>query len=471
MLRLEELRATLQERGLSSVWLAAEQCGQASTHRLALDLLQVDWKTYDRQRKALLQAHAAAAANYQPPNLIPPSLEEASLHKDAQQCGEAALREGGVAILTVAGGQASRLGFVGPKGAFPIAPLSGSSLFQLLAGQISRLRQLFHPGLPWVIQTGPGNHQQTVDFFQRHSFFGLGSTTVHFVCQGTLPALSPKGQLLLAAPDKLFRNPDGHGGVFRAMKRSGCLQKLRGQGVHTLYYCQVDNPLALVGDPIFLGHHLLAEARMSVKVVEKTDPEEKVGLVVQEGERTLCVEYSDLSAEIQAQRAQDGGLQFRAGNIAIHAFELNFMEEMAEAHLPLHLARKDIPSLTADGFCLRKQKGVKFETFVFDALPLAGQTIVQMARRDDEFAPVKNRCGVDSIATSRQALLQRTQRWLQQAGIEPPFTDTQKLPRMELQPGLCLHPADLAAQKPRLQWYPGPVLGIQKNDRKEQRNG
>ena len=425
--------------------------GEQALGRLALDLSGIDWEIYDRQRRALLHPKP-----FELPDIAPPALLAASCHTDAPgyrealETGEEALRENTVAILTVAGGQASRLGFDGPKGAYPIGPISGSSLFQILAGQIRRLRERYACNLPWIIQTGPGNHLETIAFFERRSFFGLRSNSVSFVCQGSLPALSPKGHFLLASPDRLFQNPDGHGGVYRALKRSGTINDLRNQGVHTLFYCQVDNPLAWLGDPVFLGHHLQNQARMSVKVVEKTDPTEKVGLVVSSGERNLCVEYSDLDADTQALRAEDGGLTYRAGNIAIHAFELDFLEEMAEANLPLHLAKKKIRGLAPDGVNQTMLDAVKFETFVFDALPMARSSVVQLADRAQEFAPVKNRHGVDSIATSKAALSARAKDWVAAAGVDKGAVGYSQ--SLEIAPGLCLGPHDLKQRLDSLAW-------------------
>lgn len=462
MLTREELRVALQDRGLSQVWLPAEQIGPDAANRLEADLLQIDWELFDRQLKALRPSENPVLPEIAPPTLVNPSKHDGSQEQQsARESGEAALREGGVAILTVAGGQASRLGFDGPKGAFPLGNISGASLFQIMAGQIRRMRELYACSLPWIIQTGPGNHAETMTFFEKRNHFGLGASSVSFVCQGTLPALSPQGQLLLTAPDKLFCNPDGHGGVYRAMKMSGTLAELRKLGVHTLFYCQVDNPLAWIGDPVFLGHHLLQEARMSVKVVEKTEPTEKVGLVVADGDRNTCVEYTDLPAENQAERVADGGLKFRAGNIAIHAFSVDFMEEMAEANLPLHLAHKEIPCLSSDGFTSVPRAGVKFEFFVFDALPLARKSVVQLALRDEEFAPVKNRLGVDSIKTSREALTARSRSWIELAQASSPSTLASGV--VELESGLCLGPADLAARNQSIEWFcNNQILGLKR---------
>jgi UDP-N-acetylglucosamine/UDP-N-acetylgalactosamine diphosphorylase len=445
LISIEEVQAAVLARGLSSVWTAAEKLGPEAVRRLAEDIATIDWDLYERQKRALRNQKEIDISHIAAPTLVAPSAVEHEGRDEARAAGEKALREGQVAIITVAGGQASRLGFDGPKGAYPLGAISGASLFQMFAGQIRRLRELYGNGLPWIIQTGPGNHEETIRYFERRSFFGLGSKTVHFVCQGTLPALAPNGELLLAAPDRLFRNPDGHGGVYRALKVSGMIPQLREQGVSTLFYCQVDNPLVWMADSIFLGHHLLQGARMSVKVVEKTEPTEKVGLVVADEGRNRCVEYSDLAEDLQAERVEDGGLRFRAGNIAIHAFQLDFVEEMAEANLQLHLAHKQVLALAPGSMVAEERSGIKFETFVFDALPLADPSFVQLADRQLEFAPVKNRSGVDSISTSKQALAQRNRRWLQEAGVQ--LLSPKEDGPIELESGLCLQAEDLHGRR------------------------
>ena len=348
--------------------------------------------------------------------------------------------------VVLAGGQGTRLGFDGPKGAYPLGPVSGASLFQILAGGMQRLRERAGAPVPWILMTGPENDAATRSYFAERSHFGLGARSIHFAEQGTLPALSPEGNLLLAAPDRLFRNPDGHGGLFRALARAGLLTRLEQGGIRNLFSCQVDNALVRMADPTFLGFHLLHEALMSAKAVVKTEAAEKVGLLGTRGGKLCCVEYSDLTPEVQAARAADGGLRLRAGNIAMHAMSLAFAAEMAQADLPLHLARKEVMALGPQGNLVRRS-ALKFETFVFDALPLAGagRCVVQEADRAEEFAPLKNRSGGDSVATARAALDARARRWLAAAGATA-------APRgaVEIAPGLALDSADLGAR--RAEW-------------------
>lgn len=448
------LRTALEERGMDGVLSIARQAGPQAEASLKRDLATVDWTMLDRQRRALHEAAHVDVGEIHPPELKPASTSGDPANDHATDAGWEALRAGRVAIATVAGGQASRLGFSGPKGAYPLGPISGCSLFQMMAGQIARLRQLTGAALPWIIQTGPGNHVETIAYFADRSYFGLGSRTVHFACQGTLPALSPEGQFLLSSPGALFRNPDGHGGFYRALRKAGIPEQLRHDGVDTVFYCQVDNPLVRMGDPVFLGHHLLEKARMSVKVVAKTEPNEKVGLIIRRDDGRLgCIEYSDLAPELAEARDAHGELRYRAGNIALHAFELGFVEEMAEAALPLHLAHKQIPSLRRGSLEASPQPGIKFETFVFDALPLADRSMVQLAERAEEFAPVKNASGGDSVATSRAALSARTLAWLQRTALS---SSTQE--PVEIMPGLCYDKSDLLDQASSLHTAAGGHL-------------
>jgi UDP-N-acetylglucosamine/UDP-N-acetylgalactosamine diphosphorylase len=431
---------------MESVLGTARHVGPKFESSLLADLSTVDWPTLDRQRRALEEELPTPNGEILPPPIQPASTDKHSASGEAKEVGWAALKSGRIAIATVAGGQASRLGFSGPKGAYPLGSITGASLFQMMAGQVSRLRKLSGSELPWIIQTGPANHLETIAFFAERDFFGLGQKTIHFACQGTLPALSEKGQFLLESPGALFRNPDGHGGFYKAIRDSEVGPKLRDMGIDMVYYCQVDNPLVRMADPIFIGHHLLQQAKMSVKVVAKTDPLEKVGLIIQrEGGRLGCIEYSDLAQDLAEQRAENGELRFLAGNLAIHCFNLSFLEEMAEAALPLHLAHKQVLALKGDQPQPILQPGIKFETFVFDALTLADHAMVQMAVREEEFAPVKNRSGSDSIQTSRDALDARTRNWAVSAGLKPAPTGS-----IEISPGLCYDEEDLLSQSKKI---------------------
>src|SRR5690606_25734466 len=170
-------------------------------------------------------------------------------------------------------------GFPGPKGLFPLGPATGRTLFELQAQKLRRARARYGVPIPWCVMTSPATDAATHAFFAEQKYFGLPAEDVLFLCQGTAPALDFEGRLLLEAPDRIVESPNGHGGAFQALARSGVLDELERRGITAIAYYQVDNPLVPLVDPVFLGFHALEDAQMSAKVVRKIDPMEKVGVV------------------------------------------------------------------------------------------------------------------------------------------------------------------------------------------------
>ncbi|HVQ26758.1 MAG TPA: UDPGP type 1 family protein, partial [Planctomycetota bacterium] len=335
-----------------------------------------------------------------------------------------ALAAGQVGAFLVAGGQGTRLGYDGPKGRFPVGPITGRSLFAYHAQRVLATSRRYRTEVPLCVLTSAANDASTRAAFEEAGGFGLEPGQVRFLVQGMLPAIDRQGRLLLASRHALSWSPDGHGGSLRALARSGALDELAGRGIRQLFYFQVDNPLARVLDPVFIGHHLLARAEMSTKVVAKTDPAERVGVVARAAGRTRVIEYSDLDPALAARRDGDGRLTFRAANIAIHVLDLGFVRRLVESGLvlPVHRAEKVVPCLDAQG-CPHKPatpNAIKMEQFVFDALPLAERTATQEVPREDEFAPVKNASGADSAETASAALSDQARRWMAAAGLAPP---------------------------------------------------
>ncbi len=341
----------------------------------------------------------------------------------ARAWGEMALKAGQVAVILVAGGQGTRLGFEGPKGTYPIGPLSGKSLFQIHAEKVLALGRRYDAPLPLYVMTSAENDADTRSFFDEHEWFGLDPDQVVFFTQGTMPALDREtGRLLFAAKDRLATSPDGHGGVLHALSAGGHLADLARRGIQYLFYYQVDNPLVMVADPTYLGHHIEAVAEMSLKVVPKLSPQEKLGVAAEVDGRVRIIEYRELSPEAAARRGSDGGLELWAGSIAVHIFNLSFLERLAAegTALPYHRAVKKVPHLDEHGRLVHPDRpnAVKFESFVFDALPQARKALVVATRRAKEFEPLKNAEGENSPETVCRAMSNLFAAWLNSAGIE-----------------------------------------------------
>ena len=347
-------------------------------------------------------------------------------NSSARAVGEAALRNGEVAALVVAGGQGTRLGATQPKGLFPVGPVSRATLFRIHAEKVLALSRRYGKPVPFLVMTSPATHAETVEYFEGERFFGLPREQVHFFQQGTMPALDlATGKLLLEKPGELFLSPNGHGGTLTALADSGLLATLKAAGIRHVFYFQVDNPLVKVCDPTFVGQHIEAKSEVSSKVVFKEDPAEKVGILALIDGRCGIIEYSDMPKAMNDERAADGTLAFRAGNPAIHCFSVPFLERITsgEQRLAFHVAKKKVPHydpVTGERVTPTAENALKFELFVFDALPLADKWLAVEAKREDEFAPLKNATGNDSIETVHQLMTAQARRWLTAAGASVP---------------------------------------------------
>ncbi len=395
---------------------------------------------------------------------LPDAMEDWEREQQAAARGEQALKDAQVAVLLVAGGQGTRLGFDGPKGSFPIGPVSGKSLFQIHAEKVLALSRRYQNPLPFYLMTSPENDPATKEFFTEHGYFGLEPSQVVFFEQGTMPAVDQKtGRLLLEAKDRLATSPNGHGGVLQALADGAHLDQLTGRGIRFLFYYQVDNPLVRVADPAYLGYHIAAEAEMSLKVVRKLAPYERLGNVVQVDGRTMIIEYSDLPKEQAERRTRDGALELWAGSIAVHVFSLDFLQRLAKGGsvLPYHRAVKKVPFVDEKGNSIDPQEpnAIKFEMFVFDALPLARKALVLETDRTEEFEPLKNAEGENSPVTVKQAMSNLFAGWLEQAGARVARReDGSAVVPIEISPLVALDAADLRGRLARPEPITEPLL-------------
>ena len=361
---------------------------------------------------------------------LPANGGEEALWASAREAGAEAIRAGRVAAFCVAGGQGTRLGYDGPKGTYPVTPVSGKTLFQVFAEKIARSSERFSTTIHWFILISEINNEATIQAFESNSYFGLPPESVHFIVQGLVPAVDLNGKILLSEKGRIAMTPDGHGGSLRALVRGGAIDAMRSCGVDCLSYFQVDNPLVQCIDPAFVGFHLQGDSELSSKMVPKAYALEKVGHFCTQGGRNLVIEYSDMPAEMQEETVPGGDLRFKAGSVAIHMFDREFIARagggQAGACLPFHRANKKIPYVDGSGQVIRPEEpnGVKFEMFVFDALPMAKNPVIIEAARGEDFSPVKNAEGMDSPKTSAEDQRRMFGRWLQAAGVEVPMDAT-----------------------------------------------
>jgi UDP-N-acetylglucosamine/UDP-N-acetylgalactosamine diphosphorylase len=373
-------------------------------------LAEIDWDELEHP------AEPPALDEVRPAAVV--TLEERARRRDeVTAIGEDAYRRGGVAVLIVAGGEGTRLGFDGPKGVFPIGPHSRKSIYQLQAEKVASVSRRVGRDVPLLVMTSPATDGETRAFFREHDDFGLANGQVSFFVQGTVPSTDRKGRALLAAPGVLLENPDGHGGAFSALVRSGELERLRAEGLEQLVYAQVDNILAPFDDPELVGLALFENVDVVTKVLEKSHPEERVGHLVSQGDRDRVVEYTELTPEQTRARTSAGELIYRWGSPAMHSWSLGFLNQLAERghRLPLHRSAKPLRAWI-DG-SVREIDGWKYERFIFDLVPEAERSVGLEIDRAAEFAPVKNAHGEDSPASAVELAHRNYVQWLEAVGV------------------------------------------------------
>ncbi len=414
---------------------------------------QLDFARIDEWLTKFLLKSNSIAINTEPSPVWsyrpePEDKEQGQKYAEAIKLGKELISQGRVAAFVVAGGQGTRLGFDGPKGNFPISPVENKTLFQIFAESIAAVSARYRTVCPWYIMTSPLNHEQTVEIFRSNNYYSLGKENIFIFQQGTLPNFSADGKILLADKATIACSPDGHGGSLKALYQNGAIEDMKRRGIEFLSYWQVDNPLINIFDPLFIGLHVLDKSEMSSKTLIKNNPKEKIGNFCLVDGKVTVIEYSDLPDELAKKKKPDGSYVFELGSIAIHIINRSFVEKLNTGgfSLPLHKAVKKIRHLDKHGNNI-ESKGIKLESFVFDALPLASNSIILQTLRSEEFAPTKNATGVDSAVRTRQMIAERAANWLESAGVAVPRkTDGSPDCLLEIAPTFALEKDDIKAK-------------------------
>lgn len=471
MIKVDAIRKKLDRHGQSHLLRFYDELNESRQAALLEQLSMIDFDKLDE----LIETHVrnkgevSLGKKIEPPKIISPHTSDESALSElraARQRGGELLAAGKVAALVVAGGQGTRLGYDGPKGCFEATPIAKKPLFRIFAEQILAAARRYGKSIPWYIMTSPTNDVATRAYFRRNKNFGLDEKDVFFLVQGTMPAIGFDGKLLLSRKGHLASNPDGHGGSLLALHESGALADMAKRGVELISYFQVDNPLVRCIDPVFLGLHDLRGAEMSAKALPKRNPMEKLGNFCRVDGKTTVIEYSDMPEDLARATTDDGHLKFSAGSIAIHVFSRSFVENLTAGgspKLPFHRAEKKVPYVDDDGNRVDPDQpnAVKLEMFVFDALPLAKKTVILETNRDEEFSPIKNASGQDSLTTSLHDQVRRAAEWLEAAGgIDiPRDAEGQIAAAIEISPLLADSAEELADKiDPKLTITPGENL-------------
>lgn len=334
------------------------------------------------------------------------SLSDACL-ADYRMQGLELMADGRFAVVTMAGGQGTRLGHPGPKGTVDIGLPSGASLFEIQCMRLAEGSRLCGRTIPWYIMTSRENDEETRRFFQEHQYFGYDPQSIVFFTQKMLPMVDGNGKLLLEEKGKIREGADGHGGLFRAMLASGVVEDMKNRGISWIFVGGIDNVLVKPCDPVFLGFTHVSGCPLGAKTLIKRDAKEKVGVFCRKNGRPSVVEYTEISDEMAEARDEAGQFLYGDAHILCNLFHFRVFHEMGDRGLPYHVAWKATSFLNEKGEKVTPvaPNAYKFEAFLFDAFEYFDDIALFRTRREEEFAPVKNRSGEDSPETARALYL------------------------------------------------------------------
>jgi UDP-N-acetylglucosamine/UDP-N-acetylgalactosamine diphosphorylase len=332
------------------------------------------------------------------------SAAQAEREKDVLEAeGLRAIAEGKVGAVLLCGGQGTRLGYPHSKGMFNIGVTKEISIFSLHFRYLSAVAARAGAPFPIYIMTSVYNRREIEDFLKEKSFFGYDPAFVYFFEQNMAPSTDFEGKLYKSSPSSLVLSPDGNGGWFSSLVSCGCLEGIRRHGVEWLNVVSIDNVLQRTVDPRFVGATLSRRAQCGAKVVKKSDPDERIGLICRNGGHPSVIEYYELDRLKKENAVIPKDLEY--GVILNYLFKVTEMEKTLSYPLPVHRVRKKIPYYDGEYRTPEKENGFKYETLATDLVERMPDCLAYEILREREFAPVKNRTGVDSVESAREMLL------------------------------------------------------------------
>lgn len=328
------------------------------------------------------------------------------LDKDLEEytkTGEEIIRNGEYAVVTMAGGQGTRLGHIGPKGTFKIT-VNGEEkyLFQIIVESLQKANNKYNVIIPWYVMTSSENKQQTVEFLEKNNYFGYPKEKVKFFIQGNLPLVDTNGELIIDKNCLIKEASDGNGSIYQSMKKDGIIEDMKQNNIKWIFVGGVDNILLKIVDPVLTGLTIKENNKISSKSVVKTNPKEKVGVFCKIAGKPKVIEYTELPEDMACKRDENGELVFGEVNIVSHLYSIQAIDELSNKKLPYHVAFKKANYLDDNGNFIQvtEPNAYKFEAFIFDAFEEYEDMSILRVKREEEFAPIKNAEGTDSPETA-----------------------------------------------------------------------
>ena len=338
-----------------------------------------------------------------------PYLDKAKLTDEQKskfnKLGEEILKKGQYAVVTMAGGQGTRLGHTGPKGTFKLDVYGkGKYLFEILIENLKEANNKYGVTIPWYIMTSKENNVQTTEFLEKNNYFGYNKNYVTIFTQSELPLVDTEGKFLISKELKIKEASDGNGGTYSSLRASGALADMKERGIKWVFIGSVDNALLKMADETLLGMAIDKNVQIASKSVVKANPHERVGVFCKMNGHPKVIEYTELPEKMAEEIDDNGELKYGESHIMCNLYSIEAIEKISKEPLMYHSAFKKNSYIDENGKEIIPEgpNSYKFESFIFDAFEFFDDIAILRGKREDDFAPVKNREGVDSPKTAKE---------------------------------------------------------------------
>lgn len=326
-----------------------------------------------------------------------------------QKIGEKIIRNKQYAVLTFAGGQGSRLGYNGPKGTYIVNLNHPKSIFEIHCDNLKQSYNKYHVYIPWYIMTSKENNDDTIQFFQENKYFGYPQKYIHFFIQGEIENVLEDGKIILDQEGFIYKSSSGNGAVYRALQDNKLLSKMNKEGVKWFYLVGIDNILANPIDPVMIGATIKNHYPASGKSTMKKTWDEKVGVFAMRNKKPTVLEYFEITEDMAKQKDDKGDFLYGDANLVSFLLSTKVVEKFLQRKPTYHIAHKKVNYLNEQGeYIIPDQPNAyKFEEFNFDYFDQLDKFLVFRVKREEEFAPIKNKEGTDSPKTAIQLYEQK----------------------------------------------------------------
>ncbi len=338
-----------------------------------------------------------------------PYLDKAKLTNEQKsefdKLGEEIVKKGQYAVVTMAGGQGTRLGHTGPKGTFKLDVYGkGKYLFEILIENLKEANNKYGATIPWYIMTSKENNAQTVEFLEKNNYFGYDKKYVTIFTQSELPLVNTEGKFLINKESKIKEASDGNGGTYSSLRASGALADMKERNIKWVFIGSVDNALLKMVDVTLLGMAIEKNVQIASKSVVKANPHERVGVFCKMNGHPKVIEYTELPEKMAEEVDNNGELKYGESHIMCNLYSIEAIEKISQEPLMYHSAFKKNSYIDENGkeIVPEEPNSYKFESFIFDAFEFFDDIAILRGKREDDFAPVKNKEGVDSPKTAKE---------------------------------------------------------------------